>query len=93
MKPLITAVLAFEDELMVFDTLLEAFDQAAGDNSPAWLTVMQAQVKALNEVFDPISILSRAIACAELDAEALQGGIGVVDPDEAKRNGIEGIST
>lgn len=72
MSPLITAVLAFEDELMAFDALLDAFDQVAGDRSPAWLMVIQAQVKALNQAFEPIGGLSRAVARVELDAGVLQ---------------------
>ncbi|MDP2442393.1 hypothetical protein [Rhodoferax sp.] len=89
MSPFITAVLAFEDRLLTFETLLEAFDQVAGDQTSPWLVVMQDQIQALNQAFEPISTLSRGIERAALDLEALQGGIGVVDPDEAKRNGIK----
>jgi hypothetical protein len=78
MSALLRAVDALNDRLIAADAIGEALDLAGGDEAPAWVRVFKSQIEAIREASEALECLVR--------------GIGGVTPDEAKRNGIEGVS-
>lgn len=79
MSALLAAVDVLNDRLIAAHAIAEALDLAGGDNAPAWVSVFKSQIEAIREASEALECLVR--------------GIGVVDPDEAKRSGIKGVST
>ncbi|MBK1682939.1 hypothetical protein [Rhodoferax fermentans] len=77
MSALLRAVDVLNDRLIAAASIGDAFDLAGGETPPAWVHVYQSQVEAIREASESLETLVR--------------GIGVVDPDKAKRSGIEGV--
>jgi hypothetical protein len=73
---LLRAVDALNDRLMAALAIGEALDLAGGAAAPAWVQVYRTQLAVVSEAAETLETLIRR-------------GIGVVDPDEAKRHGIE----
>lgn len=79
MSALLAAVDVLNDRLIAADAIGEALDLAGGDEAPAWVRVFRDQIEAIRGASEALECLVR--------------GIGGVTPDEAKRSGIEGVST
>ena len=79
MSALLAAVDVLNDRLIAALAIGDALELAGGESAPAWVYVYRNQLESIHEASEALECLVR--------------GIGVVDPDEAKRNGIEGVST
>jgi hypothetical protein len=77
MSTLLRAVDALNDRLVAAGAIGEALGLAGGETAPPWVYVFQTQIEAIRQAAEVVETLTR--------------GIGGVTPDEAKRNGIEGV--
>lgn len=77
MSALLRAVDALNDRLVTASAIGEALELAGGESAPPWVYVYQTQLEGIRQAAEVLETLTR--------------GIGVVDPDEAKRSGIEGV--
>lgn len=58
-NPALMAVIDLEDGFIAMGAVFKAYDQLAGDNSPAWLVVAWAEFKRLEAAMDSVSTLVR----------------------------------